>query len=246
MNSTDLPAIEPFPNFEALSEFANMGDSTENWQTFRLRNPEFFPIQPLESEFPEYKGLFPSGYRCLTDLIYAAAEQWAAGVEPWATPNQQSKTPLIWYRDALRAAWTNNDRTGGCLYVLYGYEAKARQLGISLTAGNVIPLYLPNLPNEIAETAGLPQGEPVIDGITGKISWSFGCKFQQAVYELMQCRWKARVCVECGRFFVASKTAQTFCSGKCSTMAKRKRSLEYWNRVGSAERDKRKKGGKRK
>lgn len=83
------------------------------------------------------------------------------------------------------------------------------------------------------ETDGLPQGRPVINGVTGEIHWDFGCTIQQAVYELMHERWRAKICPMCGKFFVAMKTAHKFCSPRCSGEEKRKRALKYWNDTGS-------------
>ena len=67
---------------------------------------------------------------------------------------------------------------------------------------------------------------------------------QQAVYELMQCRWRAKVCPICGKYFIAAKTATQYCSTKCTTEAKNRRSLNWWTRKGSAKRDTRRSHGK--
>jgi hypothetical protein len=85
---------------------------------------------------------------------------------------------------------------------------------------------------------GLPAGKPVLDGNTGIISWEFGCEFQHAVYDLMQDRWRAMVCPECGKYFVAEKTAQKYCSPECWGKRKKEQALAYYNRKGKLARQK--------
>ena len=85
--------------------------------------------------------------------------------------------------------------------------------------------------------SGLPYGTPVVDGNTGTITWSFGSLFQRALYDLMQDRWRAMVCPNCGRYFVADKTAQRYCSSECYLEKKGMKALDYWNRIGRAARE---------
>ena len=84
--------------------------------------------------------------------------------------------------------------------------------------------------------AGLPYGTPVVDGNTGIITWSFGCPLQRAVYDLMRDRWRAMICPNCGKYFVADKTAQRYCSPECYREEKGMKALDYWNRIGRAAR----------
>jgi hypothetical protein len=214
--------------FESLAAFANMGDSLADWQKFRLKYPDFFPVEP--------SGAKKAGFRNLTEWLYSFAEEWT---KEDTRSLQLGLPPLLWYRDILRAVWAGNDQTGGGLYVLYGYEKKSREFYVPVRNPLVRPLMVPGQLNDPLQklTSGLPQGEPVINGLSGDITWKFGCELQQSVYELMKCRWRARVCLEDGVFFVAGKTAQTFCSTRCSGEAKRKRALDYWNREGKLTRD---------
>lgn len=93
--------------------------------------------------------------------------------------------------------------------------------------------------NEENTRAGLPPGKPVVNGISGQITWEFGCAFQESIYELMQQRWRAMVCPECGKYFLADKSNQKFCSTKCFGEVKRKRALEHWRKKGSKNRQER-------
>lgn len=215
--------------FESLSAFANMGDTPEDWWKFRLHWPEFFPTAPSGWKRP--------GFQSTTDWLYAFAEEWATD------PDLKTlrKPPLLWYRDRLRAVWASNDPTGANLYILFGLEKQAQTLGVVDPVDIIRPALIPGQslnPFEQETVVGLPQGTPVVNGVTGEITWKFGCDLQQSVYDLMQCRWRAKICPECGRYYIADKTAQTFCSTRCSGEMKRKRSLKYWNREGRKNRAK--------
>jgi hypothetical protein len=216
--------------FEALAAFANMGDGSKDMQKFRLKYPDFFPLEPSGSN--------RVGFQNMTDWLYTYAEEFEKDSADVPDIKEKVTPALLWYRDLLRAVWSNNDRKGGGLYVLYGYEAKARAVGIPVTVGVIHPHLIPGQFHDVKQnvTSGLPQGEPIIDAASGAIDWKFGCEFQQSVYELMLCRWRAKVCPEDGVYFVAGKTAQTFCSTKCSGEAKKKRALDYWNTKGNADR----------
>ncbi len=82
----------------------------------------------------------------------------------------------------------------------------------------------------------LPPGKSTVDGVTGEIRWQFGCEFQQALYELMRCRWRAKVCPQCGRFFVATKPRRNFCSTRCTGESRKAQKLAWWNETGSKRR----------
>ena len=225
----------------ALEAYANMGVTPENWKRFHLKFPEFFP-------------------KNLSEWFYSFAELWA-----WRYDNDFKawlKPPLLFYRDRLQSVWALDDPEGVCLKLLLGFEKELGRRNFSgkllLPAkfgdkrGRGLPDIVADIPGQPVDRemqttyAGLPPGKPIVDGVTGAITWKFGCTLQQSVYELMQQRWRAMVCPECGKFFLADKTRQTYCSSVCFGEMKRKRALDYWNRVGRAERDRRVKEKRRK
>jgi hypothetical protein len=61
-------------------------------------------------------------------------------------------------------------------------------------------------------------------------------EFQGAVYLLFRERWRAKVCVQCGTYFVAKRPPQFYCSSKCFGEVRRNRNLLWWKRVGSGNR----------
>jgi hypothetical protein len=211
--------------FEALAAYANMGDKPEDWQRFRLMYPDFFPSD-------------------LTEWMYTFAEELKDFAD--LPPQRRPVPPLLWYRNRLRLVWARNDQHGYALAILLGFEREARNIAKE-HPGEIYydilatPLLVPGQPIDPSKhdtDGGLPKGRPVINGVTGEIDWEFGCALQQGVYELMQNRWRARVCPKCGRFFIASKTAQKTCSLRCAGDLKRERALAYWNKTGSKMRAK--------
>ena len=222
----------------ALESFANLRDTPDGWKRFRLKWPEFFPKQ-------------------LTDWFYQFADSWATQFQNYPEIKEFLKPPLLFYRDCVRKVWSGNDRKAIFLKFLLGFEQEVRReidLGLSglylpsrlyevkgrrkMKVGSFIPGQPPN-EDQQTTVAGLPPGKPIVDGFTGAITWSFGCTLQQSVYELMQQRWRAMVCPECRKFFLADKTRQVYCSSICFGEMKRKRALEYWHRKGRASRDNR-------
>lgn len=222
----------------ALESFANIGETPEDWKRFRLKWPDFFPM-------------------LLTEWFYKFAESWAAEFQDFPEVKRFLKPPLLFYRDGLRRVWMGKDQKGIFLKLLLGFEQDVKneiELG---TPGLYLPsaFYTPEgkrkaqvgsfIPGQPADeskqttVAGLPPGKPVLNGVTGAITWDFGCTLQQSVYELMQQRWRAMVCPECRKFFLADKTRQVYCSSACFGEMKRKRALDYWNRKGSDARNKR-------
>lgn len=221
-------------HFKALAAFANAGDEPEDWEKFRSQNPQFFPA-----------GLTAWIYKAAKDL---ATEGVVGGEQfPGEVKKLAFATPLLVYRDFLRAVWTRNDPDGVALTFLLGFEGEAVEKRAAAERGLMV--IRPTIPGESTNPeqqtiGGLPRGRPVVNGVTGEITWEFGCALQQAVYELMQQRWRAMVCPQCGKYFVAAKTAQKHCSPRCYHEFKNKRSLDYWHREGSAKRDQRLKKAK--
>jgi hypothetical protein len=186
--------------------------------------------------------------------VYTFAEEWAKSpVEIRAL----TKPPLLLYRDCLRAVWARNNPNGINLATLLGFR-RGQETAKMLTSDSsteeplqqefvVQPLLIPRQPlNPEGQTFGdLPEGQPVVNGITGAIDWEFSCELQRDVYNLMHNRWRAMLCPECGKYFIAAKTAQKHCSVRCYKKMKKKRALEYWHEIGSAKRDQRQKKGKK-
>jgi hypothetical protein len=183
-------------------------------------------------------------------------EAWADMARELRGKLRSCKPPLLWYRTLLRAVWRREDPDGSCLRHLLGFDADRIPFPgeedtelepLSLFMWKEHPEKKPHpvtingltfeiRPKETDTIAGLPYGTPVVDGNTGIISWEFGCQFQRAVHDLMQDRWRAKVCPECGKYFTADKTAQKYCSTKCTGERKQKKALDHYYNRGRAAR----------
>lgn len=74
-------------------------------------------------------------------------------------------------------------------------------------------------------------------------SWELGefsyfplTDFQRAFYLLFREKWRARICSQCERYFIADKPRQRYCSTACHGMAKRTHGLRWWKTKGDARR----------
>ena len=242
-------------DFQALEDYANLGDTLEDWERFRLKWPRFFP---------DY----------LSQWLFDSARYWKVFLNsPESRPEsfleiRKERPPLLFFRSLLRVVWKRKDRDGRCLKTLLGFVADMPYEELwEEEKEEVINLFeFPGRPRTQEETeedeaqkvlddfnqrarergeppsrmitkvratlGGLPVGSPVVNGDTGIISWEFGCQFQRTVYDLMQDRWRAMVCPVCGKYFVAHKTAQKYCSSKCWGKRKSEQALAYYNRKG--------------
>lgn len=210
-----------------------MSDEPADWQKFRLQYPGFFPPTSPSFNLP--------GHGDLTEWMYALADEWHK------FPTEQKQRilpPLLWYRNRLRSVWAKTDRHGYSLAILLGFDSEAKVIAAqhpgetgceSLYRTALVPGR--NASDSLnCATGGLPQGKPVVNGITGQIQWAFGSNLQSAVYQLMQERWRAKICPQCEKYFVAMKTAQKVCSPQCSIETKRERARTWWTETGSERR----------
>ncbi len=216
-------AKEKLRLLEALAAYANMGDTPATWKRFRLMYPDFFGEE-------------------LGAWMYDFADKWhLAGGGNAGLP----LSPLLWYRNRLRSVWARTDQHGYNLAILLGFEQEAEGIADehrgeisyeAFTRSLLVPGRGLHDGLDVGKVKGLPQGRAVIDGVTGQIRWEFGCNLQEAIYELMQERWRTKICPSCGKFFVAMKTAQKLCSQRCSDETKRERALDWWNEKGTERR----------
>ena len=233
--------------FIALADFANLGDTPEDWRRFRLKHPHFFP-----DSVPGLR----HGFGTFTEWIYKSAEAWAKigpEINNRRLAGSRMLPTLLWLRERLRAVWTRNDVHGINLNILLGFEKQAfekiRQLATpptieglmnyaTLAQGEVSrkPDRLTDLPQaERRDILKTLEGIPEVDGLRGEIVWKFPFEFQQTLHELMKHRWRAMVCT-CGKLFVADKSAQKHCSTECYAEAKRESGRTRWHEKGKAER----------
>lgn len=77
------------------------------------------------------------------------------------------------------------------------------------------------------------------DWESGEVFFELRTDFQRAVYALFRQSWRARVCRECQKLFVAVRHPQMFCSAQCSMTVKLRRNRAFWKNRGTVQRRKR-------
>jgi hypothetical protein len=222
-------------DFEALAAYANLGDTPDSWQRFRLGWPNFFSDTTSEDVQPNN----------LAESLFTSAQDWDRFCSDYsarlpADYRSHYIPVLLWYRELLRAVWKRSDPHGAALCALLGFQEQARQSGI----GEVVPVNIRHSgpsslsPDPIANI--LPPGNPMVDPSTWTIRWQFGCQFQRALYALMESLWLAKICPQCGKYFIAGKTAQKFCTSRCYGEKKNSASIKFYHQHGKYLRRKQK------
>lgn len=245
-----------------------IGEGPQGWEGFRRGNPKFFPgyltdwFYRTANDWWRMSHLSETPPNDWREFHSKHPESFPERIEDWAVSiralreffdNHDPVPPLLFYRNLLRRVWANEDINGNCLRFLLGFEAEALAGGMGgffLWKTEPTPKpppspgwnlkWLGDDDDGESRISDLPQGRPVIDGSTGTISWSFACRFQSAIYELMQERWRAMICPQCHKYFIADKTAQKFCSTKCTGENKRQKQIAYYHRKGKFIRPQRK------
>jgi hypothetical protein len=79
-----------------------------------------------------------------------------------------------------------------------------------------------------------------LDWSDGAFCYVGSCDFQRALYLLFRESWRARVCNQCKRKFIARRAAQKYCSTDCSEGVQQELKLKWWAQNGQKWRKARK------
>jgi hypothetical protein len=119
-----------------------------------------------------------------------------------------------------------------------GYSAEVGPLAELTVAARHLRMSFP-------EVRG-PNPRPIasfwLDWKTGTASLDSLTDFQEAVWCFFREFWRARVCRQCMRFFIADKSAQSYCTTECSTQAHQASARLWWREKGASRRTQRKEG----
>lgn len=210
-----LAADERARLFAGLQEFANLGNSAEDFESFARQWPGFSPVVIRKGGLQgEPFGLIPA-----------------------------LRPAVLRYRDLLRRVWRSDpdvDRLG----------LADMLLGLQIEEANPVPgpprrgglRKLVSLKSMIASLTPHDSDQRAVLP-TVVASWKMGDfnyhplnDFQMAFYLLFREKWRARTCAQCSRYFIADKSAQSYCSTACYGKARRGRSLRWWKAKGDAKR----------
>jgi hypothetical protein len=247
--------------FVGLEHFANLGDSYEDYCRFASRWPTFCPVA-MKNSAGELLRLLPDKNCHALVMVFRdylrSVWRWDAvalreqvlrillglanrpvGSEPlaneeedieWVLPDPSSPETLAATERmrelARRKEWTEGSE-GRSKTILHDFDPRLRRTLWALMCDRATRRYFPTWPWFVADWA------------RGEFSYEPGNDFQRAVYALFRQSWRARICRECQRLFVAKKHPQMFCGFECTANARRKRDLAFWKSKGSALRQKR-------
>jgi hypothetical protein len=191
-------------------------------------------------------------FSSLEALLNADDLQKFAATHPGFLPQDRPDViPLEarWYRDQARKIW-RGDLPEKRLILLLGLEQPDEDVpGSEGWHAVVRELQKRDVwqdddgnpePPPPLEFYSTPKPKLTCNWQTGEIRYEFSQGLRRALFELLKDSWRAKVCPNCERYFVADKPAQRHCSPRCYGDTKRKSDRE-WHRQ---DRRKLKRGGK--
>lgn len=210
-------SADPRLSFGRLEKFANLDSHLSAFEAFALEHPTFAPVQFYDAALSEKAQNHPVGWR----------------------PDFYGLFRI--FRDLLRDVWERGSNPE--LAVLLGIDARAWQIISRQTkAGfldSVFGGYEASLQKEmpaISENYFAVPSRVYPDWKSGSFRYEADTDFRRAVYELFRQSWRAKVCPDCCKYFIADKPPQRYCSSKCYGAAKLHRDREFWRRKGTVRR----------
>lgn len=207
--------------FSALEDFANLGDTVEDLGRFQTKHHGIGPIDALQ--------LGAEGKPAREIGLSAALH------------------PLILnFRDLLQHVWRGSaDRDPRILDILMGLNTEILdpEKWRGGVPGEVAPLTrffsqaaMPAL--ERLRRANIAPSRLEAVWTTGDFRFVTASWFHWAVYAVFRESWRARVCPQCRRYFIADRPPQRFCSTACSGEARNARNRSWWRHEGKEWRNK--------
>lgn len=209
-----------------LEVFVNAGDSDEEYRKLQTQVPTFWPLI--------LRGPFGRG-----------------GLDKRLEWPTAGKVLFRAFRDCLRRLWRsdfyrNDGSTVDGRYLQYVLGLEIRYAVDP--PGGLTDTLMPDQSFRDGWTALRRQHEGVYcsgvasvlpDWRSSKFEYVSSNDFQRAVYLLLSESWRVRVCRKCGKYFIAYKAAQVFCSTVCSNRSRLEIGRRYWHEKGTLLRERR-------
>ena len=243
--------------FAGLESFVNLGDSFEDYCAFASQWPTFCPMA-FQNSSGELLLLFPNRgchtlviqFRDFLRLVWRrdgvalreqvlkillGMEYRTVGHEPLADAEEEVEWVPIDASTPEALAKSQQMRDKAREQMRRGNDEKRRD--------RVLREYDPRIRLAMwgimhdRETGYSRPWRPLLvaDWERGEFFYEPMNDFQRAVYTLFRQSWRARICRECQRLFIADKNPQMFCGTDCSVIARRRRDLASWRkRVGKS------------
>ena len=203
-----------------LEAFVNLADDFEAFDAFFREYPGFLPVNfysqgPAHNKQPNPVGWEPALFELFRVFRNLLRRVWKNG--------DKSELAILLGIDEGTIEIMNRQKKPPTLdRVLLGPKSAIEK------AMEIIPRNYLAAPNKV-----------VPDWSTGAFCYEANTDFLGAIYELFRQSWRAAICPQCRKYFIADKPPQRYCSSKCYGAAKRTRDLQFWRNVGSNRRKKR-------
>jgi len=193
--------------FGGLEKLVNTGDSQQQYQSLSKQWPSFWP------EGPE------------------SPTAWL--------PEEHSNFRN--YRDKLRQLWSgslNEQQQLGTVAYLLGLISSEEADSLFFTGPEALAELWFRRPNKPSAGSAVSTLHSIVLPLWGSIDVRFFARgdFEAALWALFRESWRARICGQCQRYFIADKAAQAYCSTRCYGEAKRGQRLAWWNKTGKIRR----------
>src|SRR6266849_335543 len=183
----------------------------------------------------------------------ALSQQWPTF---WPEGHQESDwlrqqhPKFIDYRDKLRRLWSGKlDETQlGVIAYLLGLITSEEVDSLFFTGPEGLAELWFHRADKPSSSGAVSSSHSLILPVWGSIEVRFIARgdFEAALWALFRESWRARVCGQCERYFIAEKGAQKYCRTGCYGDAKRGQRMAWWNETGKIKRAQRKSGHFRK
>jgi hypothetical protein len=212
-------------HLKAISEFANMGDSPQNWLAFNNRWPELFPTDLYVDSESEIRRNVKRAKHPVDSPMVESFDLTHYGVKTRYWTRRTEEGQLVDYeeprilrlRNLVREAWAGGQNANQCV-------------------DELLALRLP--PGESPDVWSPPVSA---DWRRGSLVFRARNPFQAACYALLLKSNLARFCAnpDCpAPYFVATRATQRYCSQDCLKPAQKQWKLDWWNREGKTRRAK--------
>jgi hypothetical protein len=199
--------------FAGLESFVNAGDGLEDYHALAVQCPTFWPHN--------------------------------AGALDWLP---KAHAMFLDYRDKLRKIWSGDPEAqgSGVLAYLLGLIGPIEFAGMEYTIDVDMIWFARERKASLDAYKSLLQSHPervwtshsMVFPVWGQTNFHYFPRgdFETAMWVLFGDSWRARICGQCKRYFIADKPAQGYCSTRCYGDAKRGQKREWWKTAGKMRR----------
>lgn len=215
----DLAPHERTRLFQGLEDFVNVGDSRPDYRALASQWPTFWPHDIDDGGTPNALNWAPDAHALFQDYRDKLRKVWAADPEAQLSPLLSYLLGIIQHDELVSGEYT--------------LDVDATWFGRELDATHrAWRSLLQSHPD--AKMAPHSMAFPLWG--VGNLRYLPRTEFEQALWRLCQENWRARICGQCKRYFVADKAAQRYCNTQCYGEAKRSQKLTWWNETGKRKR----------